>query len=318
MKIDIANSIKINKLVTIIIPCYKDSRTLERAILSVIAQTYPSIEIIVVNDSSPESEAIETVLSNYPSVRYLVNNVNLGLAASRNKGLQFALGETVAFLDADDEYHPNKIKIQMAELEPYTVVTCNVINRNSNGQTYVKRVRSCVVDKPNDILFRNKLVGACILAPKKLLLEIGGYNSELKSCEDFDLWLRLLSYGIKIKFIGDPLYIYWFNPIGLSKNFKNISKWELKVILNYAEKMGEKWRNKPYYAIVISFWLIRHLMRSELARDRELRDITITNIDLLYKFPTFKILLKIIAYSHLLVIPASLIFWAGGLRSGTN
>ena len=81
------------KLVSVIIPCYKDSQTLVRAIESVLKQTYQKIEIIVVNDCSPETELIERCLSAYPQVRYLCNSVNVGLAATRNNGLAMANGE---------------------------------------------------------------------------------------------------------------------------------------------------------------------------------------------------------------------------------
>ena len=116
------------KLVSVIIPCYKDSKTLCRAINSVVAQSYKLIEIIVINDCSPETEIIEKYLRNYPRIKYFYNKKNLGLAASRNKGIQLAKGEIVAFLDADDEYHPDKIKIQLEYLEENTVVQYLVDN----------------------------------------------------------------------------------------------------------------------------------------------------------------------------------------------
>lgn len=303
-------------LVSVIIPCYKNSQTLGRAIKSVINQTYAPIEIIVVNDCSPESVEIESELVHYPGVRYLRNPTNVGLAETRNNGLGFARGEIVAFLDADDEYHPQKIELQVAALEPNTVVTCNVINKYPDGRICIKRKRSRTVEHARDILFRNTLVGACLLAPKNLLTNLGGYDSSLRSCEDFDLWLRLLTEGVKVKFLGDPLYIYYFNAQGLSKDFKNISKWEIEVIKIYADHMGSEWRMKSYYACLISFWLMRHLMRAELTFDSALRGQTMKNFDLLNYFPLVKMALRVLASSRLLLLPALVIFFSGGLRSG--
>ena len=99
--------------VSVIIPCYNDALTLARAIDSVINQTYSNIEMVVVNDCSPQTALIEKCLSEYPQVRYLRNSENVGLAATRNNGLAIAKGELVAFLDADDEYLPDKIKLQV-------------------------------------------------------------------------------------------------------------------------------------------------------------------------------------------------------------
>jgi len=304
------------KLVSVIIPCFKDSNTLGRAISSILSQSYPAVEIIVVNDSSPESDAIEALLLDYPMVRYLRNLVNVGLAASRNKGLQAARGEIVAFLDADDEYHPKKIELQLAALEPNTVVTCNLTNKYPNGRTHVSNARSRVFERADDILFRNILPGACLLARRELLIGFGGYDSKLRSSEDYDLWLRLLVGGVKVKFLGEPLYIYWFNPAGLSKNFRNISKWEIEVIKNHAARMGGEWSGKLFYARVLSVWIFRHLMRAELSRDHDLRSQTISNIELLNDFPITKLCVKFVAHSRVLVFSSLVVSWFGGLRSG--
>jgi glycosyltransferase involved in cell wall biosynthesis len=302
------------KLVSVIIPCYKDAGTLGRAINSVIAQTYPLIEIIVVNDCSPESDSIEALLLDYPQVCYVRNLINVGLAETRNNGLQFASGEIVAFLDADDEYHYKKIEVQVEALEPNMVVSCNVINKLPDGAERTKIKSTFIVEHASQILFRNVLVGACLLAPRDLLMKLGGYNSSLRSCEDFDLWLRFLTEGVKIKFLGAPLYIYYFNPKGLSKNFKNISKWEIEVIKIHADRMGCQWQTKPYYACLILFWLIRHLMRAELSRDNDLRNQTKKNFYLLDDFPLFKFILRVLAHSRLLLLAALLVAWSGGLR----
>lgn len=295
------------KLVSVIIPSYKDSLTLGRAVKSVIGQTYSQIEIIVVNDCSPESAQIEACLALYPQVRYVCNPINVGLAATRNNGLDAATGELVAFLDADDEYLPDKIKLQVDALGDNTVVTCGLINIYPDGRREQNSRSPRVIVRVGELLYRNKFNGAGLLAPRSLLLQHGGYDSTLRSCEDFDLWLRLLSAGIKVKDIGKPLYLYHFNSEGLSKNIKNISKWELEVILRHATRMGSEWRSSNHYASVVLVWLLRHLLRSELAKDEELRLQTITNTELLDAFPLTQAFCRFIAHARMLLIPALLL-----------
>jgi len=92
--------------VCVIIPCYKDSSTLDRAIRSVYAQTRKVNEIIVVNDFSPETQEIEEILIRHPEIKYIKNIKNYGLAKTRNIGVKNSKSEIITFLDADDEIHP--------------------------------------------------------------------------------------------------------------------------------------------------------------------------------------------------------------------
>jgi glycosyltransferase involved in cell wall biosynthesis len=259
------------KLVSVIIPCYKDSQTLGRAIASVIAQSYPLIEIIVVNDCSPESEEIEAVVLHHPEVRYLCNPANVGLATTRNNGLAFARGEIVAFLDADDEYHPEKIELQVAALEPNTVVTCGWLRIYPDGRSKQLGKAYRIIEDPNYLIYRNTLNGAGLLTSRDLLLQHGGYDPTLRSCEDWDLWLRLLSAGVKVKRIGKPLYYYYFNEIGLSNNLINISKWELEVVARHSARMNYAWRHPHRYRAMVTVYLLRYVMRSELLKDQNFR-----------------------------------------------
>lgn len=297
------------KLVSVIIPCYKDASTLGRAVESVLRQTYSNIEIIVINDCSPETEQIEECLVSYPQVRYLRNPINVGLAATRNNGLAIAGGEIIAFLDADDEYHPHKIALQVNALELNTVVTCGLIHVFPDGRLVKASRPERMIACTSDLLYRNTLNGAGLLVSKDLLLQHGGYDTTLRSCEDFDLFLRLLFAGVKVKDIGLPLYFYHYNPAGLSKNIRNISKWELEVVRRHAARKGPAWRRTPQYASVVAIWLLRHLLRSELAKDEEMRQQTIARADLLDAFPFVQTFFRLIARSRLLSKSALLLRW---------
>ena len=268
--------------VSVIIPCYKDSATLRDAIESILNQTFQDIEIIVVNDDSPETTGIEEILENYPSVVYVKNDHNLGLAGARNVGIKKANGAYIAFLDADDEYHPHKLELQLRYIEDNSAIACDV-------QIFKERIPKITifnkVDKANvrevfgdfKFCFQNYLTGASILAPKLLLLKVGGYDESLRSCEDYDLWLRLLSLNVKLIHLRLPLYYYRFNLDGLSKNANAISFWELEAVKRHLKRNVSSLKfSFLKYPIWIS-WLFRHLLRAAREKNDELKMLTLKN-----------------------------------------
>lgn len=264
-------------LVSIIVPCYRDAATLGRALRSIFAQTYRNLEVIVVNDCSPETDRIEAVLRDFPAVRSLRNPRNLGLAATRNAGVEAATGEIVAFLDADDEYHPQKIELQLAALPAGGAITCRTLDVSVNGQQaaglpFLTRMPACTrMRGPRSIVWRNTLNGAGLLASRTLLRRFGGYDATLRSCEDFDLWLRLLEAEVPICRLESPLYVYHFNAAGLSKNVADISRWELDAVTRHLARMAAHGCLSWPDGLIRATWLARHLYRSELHDNVELR-----------------------------------------------
>ena len=113
-----------NASVSVVIPCYRDGAVLGRALDSIAGQTRPPEETIVVDDCSPETDLILAAIGNRANVRHVRNDSNLGLAASRNRGLAEAQGELVAFMDADDEAHPQRLEWQLRHVSPRTAVAC--------------------------------------------------------------------------------------------------------------------------------------------------------------------------------------------------
>lgn len=285
--------------VSLIIPCYRNAATLARALDSVYAQTHAADEIIVVNDCSPESEAIEQVLLNYRAVVYLRNPVNVGLAATRNNGVAVASGDIVTFLDADDELHPQKIELQLRVLRKNSAVTCGTLIIGNAGKPaqlprYTDPDRIRVVSGVHRMLFRNSLTGAAIMLPKELLLRVGGYDVSLRSCEDFDLWLRLLQAGVAARKINLPLYLYHHNEAGLSKNLADISYWELEALKKYFARKGGEFLQPVQDAVVWSVWMLRHLLRGERCGDELLKSRTLQNIALLVGHPLLRGSLRLI------------------------
>ena len=120
--------------VSVIIPAYNCSRTIKQAIDSALCQDVIS-EIIVINDCSPEdlTECLAEYKSN-PQVRLYKNETNLGVAATRNKGVQLAEGEYVAFLDSDDIWRSGKLSKQLAVMKKTGVVFLNCQRTDGRGR----------------------------------------------------------------------------------------------------------------------------------------------------------------------------------------
>src|SRR6476619_4299573 len=102
-----------NPLVSVIIPVYNGARYLRAALESVFAQSYCNFEVIVVDDGSVDDSGV--IAQSFPEVRY-INQTNQGVAAARNHGIEVARGEYFAFLDQDDLWTPEKLKLQIEYL----------------------------------------------------------------------------------------------------------------------------------------------------------------------------------------------------------
>jgi glycosyltransferase involved in cell wall biosynthesis len=304
---------KSTSLISVVIPCFRDSTTLARAIESVYAQTMPINELIVVNDCSPESKEIELVLQAYKNVVYIKNPVNIGLAATRNKGISIATGDIVCFLDADDELHPQKIEMQYTYVGVNSVVACN-IDRVINGESgrpwmYFKSVDAKQFQGGKRLIYRNTITaGASLMAHKSLLLKMNGYAEDLHSCEDFDLWLRLINENVNIFYIKQPLYRYYFNKNGLSKNILEISKWEIQTLLKHFRREGVVLSESTWAARVWSFWVLKHIARFEACKDERLSSFIDVNLNELANFPGLFNILWLIKTSRVLKIFAWLTY----------
>lgn len=291
--------------ISLIIPCYRDAATISRALESVYCQTRPLDEVIVVNDCSPETDEIERILKSFPRVRCVTHSTNLGLAATRNTGVEAATGDIVTFLDADDELHPQKIELQLHVLGQNTAVTC-AVRRIWSGQpvgepAVYERVGAVqTVTAPGKMLLSNFLTGASLMIQKDLMLKMGGYDPSLRSCEDYDLWLRLIECGVIVRNIQLPLYYYHLNERGLSRDVANVSYWELEVIKRYYGRGQCEFLRSFRDRCIWAWWMLKHLARLEQTPNETLHCRTVSNIDLLGSRSILVWALKVVGRAHLL------------------
>ena len=183
-------------LVSVIIPNYNHTRFITDAIKSVLAQTYSHYEIIIVDDGSTDGSR-DVVARFGQAVRYIWQK-NQGLAGARNTGIRAASGELIGLLDADDEWHVDYLE-QMVSLTvrhpDASVFYCMAKCMDEDGRNLPQYVGGPPVD-PTDLhqvlLRANFIIPSTVLFRRKSIVESGCFDTDLRSCEDWDLWLRLL------------------------------------------------------------------------------------------------------------------------------
>jgi glycosyltransferase involved in cell wall biosynthesis len=208
------------ELVSAIIPAYNAAATLGRAIDSVLAQTYPHIEIIVVNDGSTDGTE-RLVTRDYPQVRYHAQE-NSGLAQTRNVAASLATGDALAMLDSDDAWMPAKIERQLQVLRErpdIAAVSCHRIRVkvDTAGRELWRRASPHADGGLQEIGFLeefwgNKVCGPATMVRRTVYEKHHGYDATMLAIEDLDFWLRLIAAGDKVAVLREPLYLFYERP----------------------------------------------------------------------------------------------------------
>jgi glycosyltransferase involved in cell wall biosynthesis len=180
--------------VSVIIPCYKQAGFLSDAIESVLAQTHPYVEIIVVDDGSPDNTG--DVALSYPGVR-CIRQENQGLSAARNTGIRESTGNFLVFLDADDRLIPNALETGLKSFRrnPGAAVVVGKHRRISAEGLPLPTAELPTVEKDHFVeLLRGNCKIACpatVMYQRWVFDEIRGFNTSLRAAEDYDLYLRI-------------------------------------------------------------------------------------------------------------------------------
>jgi glycosyltransferase involved in cell wall biosynthesis len=197
-------------LVSVIIPTWNRAALVVEAAASVLAQDYPRLELLVVDDGSTDDTRERLAAIGDDRLRLLVNEENLGVSAARNRGIRAAAGEFIALLDSDDLWRPAKLSRQLEFFRhrPAAQIcqTGEVWIRNGVRVNPRRRHRKYSGD-----IFRHCLP-LCIVSPsavmlrRSLLTAVGLFDESLPACEDYDLWLRIAARH-PIYLLDEPLVV---------------------------------------------------------------------------------------------------------------
>lgn len=210
--------------VSIIIPCFNADRFIGDAIQSALDQTYPRIEVIVIDDGSTDG-SLDVLKSFGDRIRW-ESGPNRGACAARNRGLELSKGEFIQFLDADDLLHANKLQKQV----PLAVASCADVvycdwyceaMHSAAGQ-----LQSSSLTCQDSVILALSIVISTIapLFPRSRLQEVGGWDESLPCAQDFDLNLRLACHGVQFLRLPEALITVRRRTDSVSADFQRVLK----------------------------------------------------------------------------------------------
>lgn len=220
-----------------IIPAYNAAAYIKETLESVFAQTYHHFEIIVVNDGSPDTLALEEVLLPYRDRIVYLTQENRGLSGARNTGLRAATGSLVALLDADDIWLPDYLEVQAGFLRQhpeFDLVYCNAKFFGQSvydGKDYMDVCQSAGEATSAAIISRRCHVFVSVTARTEVLKRFG-FDESLRSCEDFDCWLRFTAAGHRVGYHRKVLVRYRKHAASLSADPTWMANSNLRVLNN--------------------------------------------------------------------------------------
>tara|TARA_Y100000741_G_scaffold86210_1_gene63645 strand:- start:267 stop:1016 length:750 start_codon:yes stop_codon:yes gene_type:complete len=222
-------------LVSIIMPFYDNYNFLNRAIKSILNQTYKNYEIIIINDNPKNNQnKIKNLKKkfNCKNMKIIKNKKNYGAGTSRNKGIEISKGKYIAFLDSDDTWKKNKLSTQIKVMEKYkydaTHTSYNIIDMNQN---YISSRKAKNLNYKD--LLKSCDIGLSTVILKKEILKIKNPFPKLKTKEDYVLWLKISKKGIIFNGINKYLVNWTNTPNSLSKSIYQKIKDSIRVYYYY-------------------------------------------------------------------------------------
>ena len=222
-------------LVSIIIPCYNQAEYLEEAVESAINQTYANIEIIIVNDGSPDNtaEVAADMQKKYPHCIYILTQENQGLSQARNNGIEMSSGAYILPLDSDDRLHKDMIAhcMQTMKKENADIVYVDVQCYGFANNLALKKPFS-----ENNILYEN--LPPPISLYRKLVWETtGGYKKNMNiGYEDWEFWINAYKHNFKFQYHPETLLYYCVKEESMvTEAYAQDVYLQAKIVMNHPE-----------------------------------------------------------------------------------
>ena len=212
--------------VSVIIPTYNRPELLEKAIFSVLSQTFQDFELLIVDDASTEN--CRDIVNGFKDdrIKYIRNEHNKGIAAVRNIGVKNSSGEYIAFLDDDDEWLPHKLEKQVELLDQSNAqlgaVYTGTFSYDGASEKILRetkpRFRGEIL---KELLLYNFIVTSSTLFKRSCFEKVGYYDENLSFAEDYDMWIRIAKV-FEFDYVGEPLIRYRIHQNKLTKNYEAV------------------------------------------------------------------------------------------------
>ena len=232
--------------VSVIITTYNRKKLIGRALDSVLAQTRPPDEIILIDDGSSDNTD-QYIKENYPHIKYIWQE-NHGISKARNIGISLTNSTWIAFLDSDDQWLPPKLSNQLnaLQIEP----TYNICHTNEIWIRSGKRVNPMLKHQKSGGFIFEKCLPLCIISPSSVIIhqsvfkEHGIFDESLQVCEDYDLWLRLCAF-LPVLYLEEPQIIkYGGHKDQLSQKYWGMDRFRIIALEKIIENPNLSQENK--------------------------------------------------------------------------
>ena len=221
-------------LVSIVIPTYNHAPMLQRALATVVDQTYQNWNAIVVNNFSTDNTLEVVAAFNDPRIQCVNFRNNGVIGASRNEGIVLATGKYVAFLDSDDTWFPTKLEQCVEILESGSDLVCHAEYWiDESGKSRLVAYGPSEAATHHNLIYKgNRISTSATVVRTALLKEVHGFDvaPELISTEDYDLWIRLAAKSDKFAFLSEPLGEYHRHDNNVSANIEKHLAAELALL----------------------------------------------------------------------------------------
>lgn len=261
-------------VISVVIPNYRSTRTLLSAIESVANQTLLPLEVIVVDDASNDGsiDMIRALQSTYDLgwLKLIDLKINAGAASARNVGWESALGTHIAFLDADDVWHPRKLELQWQQFEadPELSLSGHAFRFSWDDDVQVTPDLSSQLVSRRQVLLRNPFVTPSVMLRKNLPFR---FRSGKRHMEDHLLWMEIVLSGHVVRRLDAPLATInkaQFGASGLSSQLWAMEKGELE---NYISLRKKNFISTPTTSFLLCFSLVKFVRRLAIVAWRKFK-----------------------------------------------
>jgi glycosyltransferase involved in cell wall biosynthesis len=214
----------VQPLVSVIIPAYNSSQWIRGTIQSALSQSYPNVEVLVIDDASTDDTW--KILQTYkPPVRVFRNDQNRGISATRNRSIQESRGSYIALLDHDDLWNPDKLvkQMQLFEKNPdLGLVFCDCWCATDDGRRwrYFEERPAARGHVFNKLLQDNFIPCPTAVIPKRFLETLGVFREEFRCGEEYELFLRIAKQS-PVDYVDEPLVTYNIHDRNYSSRILN-------------------------------------------------------------------------------------------------
>lgn len=235
----------VERLVSVIVPVYNRVEYVAETIESILAQTYESLELVLINDGSTDDSLaiLKAYQQRFPDKIVVIDQTNQGQIAARNNGIKQASGHFIAFLDSDDLWYPEKLALQIPLFQNANIglVYCAIENIDANGAVIStemcdEKITDTIYEH---LLVQNRMTGGSVVVTKTALDDVGLFDPAFKAAENWDLWLRV-TQKYKAALVNKVLVKYRMHAGNMSKNSLLMLEAKENIINKHSDLANDK------------------------------------------------------------------------------